>query len=87
MELFMPVFDLNDTFEKVASIVSDVLHVEKQKISQQTTLDELGADSLDKLEIVMKLEEMFGIEIDDEEAAKINSIGQAVEKINALRTK
>jgi acyl carrier protein len=80
-------FDSQDTFRKMAAIISDVLHVDKERVIKETTLDELGADSLDKLEIVMKLEEEFGIEIDDQEAAKINSINEAVEKINGMRTK
>lgn len=83
----MASFNEQDTYQKVASIIAEVLHVEPSKVTRETTLDELGADSLDKLEIVMKLEEAFAMEIDDEEAAQINSIGQAVQKINAARTK
>jgi acyl carrier protein len=83
----MALFDSQDTFAKMVTIITDVLHVDKQRVTMDTTLEQLGADSLDKLEIVMKLEETFGIEIDDQEAAKINSIRDAVEKINAMRTK
>ncbi|MBI2774959.1 acyl carrier protein [Candidatus Dependentiae bacterium] len=80
-------FDSQDTYQKMVTIISDVLHVDKQKVTRDTSLEQLGADSLDKLEIVMKLEEEFGIEIEDQEAAKIDSINEAVEKINGLRTK
>jgi acyl carrier protein len=83
----MAQFDTHDTQEKVIAIIAEVLHIPKEQISGEATLDQLGADSLDKLEIVMKLEEMFGIEIDDEQAAQINSISQAIEKIHQMRSK
>ena len=61
--------------------------INKDQITPDVTFDSLGADSLDKLEIVMKLEETFGIEINDEDAAKINSIKEAIDKIQQVRTK
>ncbi len=80
-------FDNQDTYNKIVTVVADALHIDKATITPSSTLDSLGADSLDKLEIIMKLEETFGIEINDEQAAQINTIQEAIDKINALRTK
>lgn len=75
----------NDIFNKTSTIIASVLHIDKNLIMPDSTLDALGADSLDKLEIIMKFEEEFGIEINDEEAEKISSIQEAVEKIARLK--
>ena len=73
-------------FEKLQDIVADVLNVQKEDIRPETTfVDDLGADSLDIFQIIMGIEEEFDIEIDQEEAEKIVSVGDAVEEIkNAL---
>jgi acyl carrier protein len=77
----------HDTQSTVITILSEVLHVDKNTITPDATFESLGIDSLDKLEIVMKLEETFGIEIDDSQAETINSVAQAVAYIDTLRTK
>lgn len=79
--------EMNDTYTKVASIVAEILSIDKTTITPETTFEKLGADSLDKLEIIMKLEEAFGIEINDEQAAKLTTLAEAVQKINTLRAK
>ena len=56
-------------------------------MTDQATLESLGADSLDMLEIIMKLEEAFGVEIDDDQAENIQTVGQAVESIQKLLEK
>ena len=73
-------------FEKLKSIIADVLNVDENEITMETTfVDDLGADSLDVFQIIMGIEEEFDIEIDQEEAEKIVSVGDAVEEIkNAL---
>ena len=73
-------------FEKLQEIIADVLNVQKDEIRPETTfVDDLGADSLDIFQIIMGIEEEFDIEIDQEEAEKIVSVGDAVEEIkNAL---
>ena len=53
----------------------------------QSTLQDLGADSLDMVEIIMKLEEQFGIEINDEDAEKLHNISDVVDYVQNLRTK
>lgn len=73
-------------FEKLKKIISEVLNVDEQEITMETTfVDDLGADSLDIFQIIMGLEEEFDIEIANEEAEKIATVGDAVEQIkNAL---
>lgn len=73
-------------FEKVKKIIVEVLNVEADDIKPETTfIDDLGADSLDVFQIIMGVEEEFDIEIPNEEAEKIVTVGDAVEQIkNAL---
>ena len=69
-------------FEKLQEIIADVLNVQKDEIKPETTfVDDLGADSLDVFQIIMGIEEEFDIEIDQEEAEKIVSVGDAVDEI------
>ncbi len=69
-------------FEKLQEIISDVLNVEKDDITEDTRFkDDLGADSLDIFQIIMGIEEMFGLEIDNDDAEKIVTVGDAVEQI------
>ncbi|MDB9446084.1 acyl carrier protein [Anabaena sp. CS-542/02] len=72
-----------DIFGKVKKIVVDQLSVEEDKIKPEASFaDDLGADSLDTVELVMALEEEFDIEIPDEAAEKITTVQQAVDYIN-----
>lgn len=71
-------------FEKLAKIIAEVLNVDTNEITLDTTfVDELGADSLDVFQIIMGIEEEFDIEIPNEEAEKIVSVGDAVEAIKS----
>lgn len=72
-----------DLFEKIKSIVVDQLGVDADEVTLETSFEDLNADSLDVVELVMALEEEFDIEIPDEDAEKIRSIGAAVEYIKA----
>ena len=72
-----------EVFEKVKALVAEQLSVEADEINLDTTFEDLNADSLDVVELVMALEEEFDIEIPDEDAEKIRSIGAAVEYIKA----
>lgn len=68
--------------ERVIDIVADQLGVEKEKISRDSNfVNDLGADSLDTVELVMELEEEFDVSIPDEVAEKIQTVGEAVEHI------
>ena len=73
-------------FEKLAKIIAEVLNVDANEITLDTTfVDELGADSLDVFQIIMGIEEEFDIEIPNEAAEQIVTVGDAVEQIkNAL---
>jgi acyl carrier protein len=73
-------------FEKLKKIIAEVLNVDEEEITMETTfVDDLGADSLDIFQIIMGLEEEFDIEIANEDAEKIVTVGDAVEQIkNAL---
>ncbi|MEB3217686.1 MAG: acyl carrier protein [Nostocales cyanobacterium 94392] len=70
-------------FEKVKKIVAEQLGVENEKITPNANFaNDLGADSLDTVELVMALEEEFDIEIPDEAAEKITTVQEAVDYIN-----
>lgn len=63
-------------FEKLQDIIVDVLNVNKEEITMETKfVDDLGADSLDIFQIIMGIEEEFGVDIDNEEAEKIVTVG------------
>ncbi|MBN3040005.1 MAG: acyl carrier protein [Candidatus Omnitrophica bacterium] len=68
--------------DKVKDIISEQLGVKKDEIKPESSfIDDLGADSLDTVEVVMALEEEFGIEIPDEDAEKITTVGEATKYI------
>ena len=68
--------------EQVAQIISEQLGVDKGQITMDTSfINDLGADSLDQVEMVMELEQKFDMEIPDEEAEKIQTVGDAVRYI------
>ena len=72
-------------FEKLQKIIAEVLNVDADEITMDTTfVDDLGADSLDVFQIIMGIEEEVDIEIPNEEAEKIVSVGDAVEQIKGL---
>ncbi|GAA4063362.1 MAG TPA: acyl carrier protein [Bacilli bacterium] len=75
---------MSNTFERVKQIVIDRLDVEEDKVTLDASFQEdLEADSLDVVELVMELEDEFDMEIADEEAEKIETVGDAVEYIDS----
>ena len=71
-------------FEKLQQIIAEVLNVDADEITLDTTfVDDLGADSLDVFQIIMGIEEEFDIEIPNEAAEKIVSVGDAAEAIKS----
>ena len=71
-------------FDRVKGIVVDQLGVAEAEVTPEASFtDDLGADSLDVVELVMALEEEFGVEIPDEDAEKIVTVGEAVKYIEA----
>ena len=70
------------TFERVQSIVAEQLGVEPEKVVPEAEFEaDLNADSLDLVELIMSLEEEFGVEISDEEAEKIRKVSDAIDYI------
>ena len=75
---------MTDVAQKVKDIVIEHLGVEKEKVNESASfIDDLGADSLDTVELVMAFEEEFGSEISDSEAEKILTVGDAVKFIES----
>jgi len=73
---------MTDVAQKVKDIVIEHLGVEKEKVNESASfIDDLGADSLDTVELVMAFEEEFGSEISDSEAEKILTVGDAIKFI------
>lgn len=73
-----------DVLDRVQKIVADRLGVEESEVTREATFkDDLGADSLDVVELVMELEDEFDLEISDEEAEKISTVADVVNYIEA----
>lgn len=69
-------------FEKLVKIIADVLNVDTEEITMSTTfVNDLGADSLDIFQIIMGIEEQFDIEISNDDAEKIVTVGDAASQI------
>ena len=77
---------MSDISERVISIVMEHLGVEKDKVTENSSfIDDLGADSLDTVELVMAFEEAFDVEIPDDKAEKILTVGDAVSHLESLK--
>ncbi len=73
--------------ERVRGMVADQLHVELDKVQLSTSfIDDLGADSLDIVELVMSMEEEFDLQIPDEDGEKIKTVGDAVTYIKSKKS-
>ena len=80
--------DMAELDAKVKNIIAEELGVEKEKLTNEASfMEDLGADSLDTVELVMALEEEFGTEIPDDDAEKITTVQQAIDYVNAKGTK
>lgn len=74
---------MSDTFDEVKGIITELLGVDASKVTSQARFrEDLEADSLDLVELIMAFEEKFGGEISDEDAQKITSVGEAVRYID-----
>ena len=84
LAIFGGIVDISSVEDRVKKIVVEQLGVKEEEVTNEASfVDDLGADSLDTVELVMALEEEFKTEIPDEEAENINTVNQAIEYINA----
>jgi acyl carrier protein len=75
--------DMSDVEEKVKDIIVEELGVEREKLTSEASfMEDLGADSLDTVELVMAFEKEFDIDIPDEEAEKLRTVGDALKYLN-----
>ena len=73
-----------EVFERVKSVLSEQLGVDEGEITEDASFqDDLDADSLDLVELIMELEDNFGMKIPDEDAQKITTVGQAVDYVSS----
>lgn len=80
--------DKKQVFDKIAAILSDRFNIDKSKITENTNfINDLDADSIDMVEFEMELEDDFGADIPDDDAAKIQTVGEAVDYIMAHQSK
>jgi acyl carrier protein len=74
----------DEVFERIKEVLSERLSVEESDINEEANFQEdLDADSLDLVEMIMELEDQFGIKIPDEDAQKIQTVGQAVDYVTS----
>ncbi|TDJ47128.1 MAG: acyl carrier protein [Gemmatimonadetes bacterium] len=74
---------MSDTADKVREIIADELGVELEKVTDEASfVEDLGADSLDTVELVMRFEEEFEVEIPDQDAENMQTVGNAIEYLS-----
>ncbi len=77
--------DRSELFAKSAEVAADVLGVDVAEISEETTFDDLDANTLERLKLVTAIEDEFNLEIDDETLLSLNSVADAVDAIEAAK--
>jgi len=81
------IIEKSDTAGRITTIIAEKLNRDVHSINEESTLQDLGADSLDMVDIIMKVEEEFGIEINDEDAEKLHNVQDVINYVHALRIK
>ena len=77
--------DRSEIFDKISEVAADVLGVDVAEISDETTFDDLDANSLERLQLVTAIEDEFNLEIDGETLLSLNSVADAVDAIENAR--
>ena len=80
-EKFRTIVGLNEPYETLKNIIAEVLQVDPDEISMDTTFDDLGGDSLDLYQIILEVQDKLSVEVDEEKVAEIKTVGEAVELI------
>lgn len=75
-----------DTFDRIKAIITEKLKLDDSQLKPDATLQDLGADSLDMVEIILKVEEEFSIEIDDEDAEQLHTMNEVVDYVHKKRS-
>jgi len=76
---------MSDISDKIKTIICDQLMVDPQEVNDESSfVEDLGADSLDTVELIMEFEDEFGIEISDEQAEQISTVGEAIAYLEKL---
>jgi acyl carrier protein len=76
---------MDDIASKVRAIIADQLMVDLEEVTDESSfVEDLGADSLDTVELIMEFEDEFGVEIPDEDAEKILTVGEAIAYMNKM---
>ncbi len=76
---------MSELTDRIRTIISDQLMVDPEEVTEEASfVDDLGADSLDTVELIMEFEDEFGIEISDEDAEKISTVGEAIAYLEKL---
>ena len=79
---------MSEIFDKVRSVIAERLSIDESKITESSSfIEDLGADSLDTVELIMQLEEAFDMQIPDEDAEKLTTVGDAIKYIEEHRKK
>jgi acyl carrier protein len=79
---------MTTTFDEIKAIIVDLLGVDEAKVKPEARFrEDLEADSLDLVELIMKFEDVFGTEISDEDAQKITTVGEAIMFVDAQKDK
>lgn len=80
-------FDRSDTLQRIVNLIVQELKIEPNDVRVNASFQDMGVDSLDMVQIIMKCEELFGLEIPDAVAEKFHTINDVVDYINQHRTK
>jgi acyl carrier protein len=80
-------FDRNDTLQRIINLIVQELKIEPNDVRVNASFQDLGVDSLDMVQIIMKCEELFGVEIPDDVAEKFHTVNDVVDYINQHRAK